>query len=61
MTSVSEALGLVRNPRILLAIVAISFLKWILMAGMVYVSLRSFGLDLPVSLPCWYSVSVHWE
>ncbi len=49
MTSVSEALGLVRNPRMLLAIVAISFLKWILMAGMIYVSLRSFGLDLPVS------------
>jgi len=49
MTSVSHALGLVRNPRILLAIVSISLLKWVLMAGMVYVSLRSFGLDLPFS------------
>jgi len=49
MTSVSHALGLVRNPRILLAILSISLLKWILMAGMVYISLRSFGLDLPFS------------
>jgi uncharacterized protein (TIRG00374 family) len=49
MTSVSQALGLVRNPRVLLAIASISLLKWLLMAGMVYVSLRSFGLDLPFS------------
>jgi len=47
VTSVTQALELARNPKVLLAVVSISILKWALMAGMVYISLESFRLHLP--------------
>jgi len=49
--STAQALRCLRSPRLVAAVVAISVVKWSLMAGMVYVSLRSLSLELPPWAP----------
>ncbi len=57
LVTAANGLSSLKSPRMLAVIVGVSLLQWILNGTMMYISLRSFGVEVPY-MACWVLLGV---